>query len=59
MSRTVAVELTLRSDPRSVNLRMAGHPEEAIPILERRLEIPNQTQTVQTELEAARAAAGE
>jgi serine/threonine-protein kinase len=40
-------------------LRMAGHPEEAIPILERRLEIPNQTQTVRTELEAARAAAGE
>jgi serine/threonine-protein kinase len=40
-------------------LRMAGHPEEAIPILERRLEIPNQTQTVQSELEAARAAAGE
>jgi eukaryotic-like serine/threonine-protein kinase len=40
-------------------LRMAGHPEEAIPILERRLEIPNQTQTVQTELDAARAAAGE
>jgi hypothetical protein len=38
---------------------MAGHPEEAIPILERRLEIPNQTQTVQTELDAARAAAGE
>jgi eukaryotic-like serine/threonine-protein kinase len=40
-------------------LRMAGHPEEAIPILERRLEIPNQTQTVQSELDAARAAAGE
>lgn len=39
-------------------LRMAGHPEEAIPILEQRLEIPDQTQTVQTELEAARAAAG-
>jgi eukaryotic-like serine/threonine-protein kinase len=40
-------------------LRMAGHPEEAIPILERRLEIPDQTQTVQAELDAARAAAGE
>jgi eukaryotic-like serine/threonine-protein kinase len=40
-------------------LRMAGHPEEAIPILEQRLEIPNQTQTVQTELDAARAAAGQ
>ena len=40
-------------------LRMAGHPEEAIPILEQRLDIPNQTQTVQTELDAARAAAGQ
>jgi eukaryotic-like serine/threonine-protein kinase len=40
-------------------LRMAGDPEEAIPILEQRLEIPNQTQTVQSELDAARAAAGE
>jgi eukaryotic-like serine/threonine-protein kinase len=40
-------------------LRMAGHPEEAIPILERRLQIPDQTQTVQTELTAARAAAGQ
>jgi eukaryotic-like serine/threonine-protein kinase len=40
-------------------LRMAGVPEEAIPILEQRVEIPNQTQTVQRELDAARAAAGE
>jgi eukaryotic-like serine/threonine-protein kinase len=40
-------------------LRMAGSPEEAIPILEQRLEIPDQTQTVQAELDAARAAAGE
>ena len=40
-------------------LRMAGHPEKAIPILERRLEIPNQTQTVQTEIDAARAAVGQ
>jgi eukaryotic-like serine/threonine-protein kinase len=40
-------------------LRMAGHPEEAVPILERRLQIPDQTQTVQTELDAARAAAGQ
>jgi hypothetical protein len=38
---------------------MAGHPEEAIPILERRLQIPDQTETVQTELDAARAAAGQ
>ena len=40
-------------------LRMAGHPDEAIPILEQRLQIPNQTATVQAELDAARAAAGE
>ena len=40
------------------SLRLAGRPSEAIPILERRLEIPNQTQTVKTELEAARRAAG-
>ena len=39
-------------------LRLAGQPEAAIPILERRLEIPNQTATVQKELDAARAAAG-
>jgi serine/threonine protein kinase len=38
-------------------LRMSGHPEEAIPILERRLQIPDQTATVQAELDAARAAA--
>jgi serine/threonine-protein kinase len=40
-------------------LRMAGHPDEAIPILERRLRIPDQTQTVQAELTAARAEAGQ
>jgi serine/threonine protein kinase len=39
-------------------LRAAGEPEQAIPILERRLEIPNQTATVQQELAAARAEAG-
>jgi tetratricopeptide (TPR) repeat protein/predicted Ser/Thr protein kinase len=39
-------------------LRMAGHPEEAIPVLERRLQIPDQTDTVQSELDAARAEAG-
>ena len=38
-------------------LRMSGHPEEAIPILERRLQIPDQTATVQAELDAARVAA--
>jgi tetratricopeptide (TPR) repeat protein len=39
-------------------LRLSGQPEAAIPILERRLEIPNQTSTVEEELEAARAEAG-
>jgi predicted Ser/Thr protein kinase len=38
-------------------LRLAGRPEEAIPILEQRLKIPDQTDTVQQELDAARAAA--
>jgi serine/threonine protein kinase len=40
-------------------LRMAGDPQAAIPILEQRLEIPDQTETVQAELDAARAAAVE
>ncbi|MGI8461276.1 MAG: protein kinase domain-containing protein [Solirubrobacterales bacterium] len=39
-------------------LRAAGRPEEAIPVLEQRLEIPNQTETVQRELDLARADAG-
>ena len=38
-------------------LRLAGRPEEAVPVLERRLEIPNQRSAVSAELEAARAAA--
>jgi tetratricopeptide (TPR) repeat protein len=38
-------------------LRLSGRSEEAIPILERRLEIPDQTSTVEEELEAARAEA--
>ena len=38
-------------------LRLSGRPEEAIPVLERRLEIPNQTATVERELAAARAEA--
>ena len=38
-------------------LRLAGRPEEAIPILEQRLEIPNQVPTVRRELAAARAEA--
>jgi serine/threonine protein kinase len=36
-------------------LRLSGDPEAAIPILEQRLQIPNQTSTVEEELEAARA----
>ena len=39
-------------------LRMNGQPQEAIPILEQRLQIPNQTDVVQRELDAARAAGG-
>ncbi|HEY6145841.1 MAG TPA: serine/threonine-protein kinase [Solirubrobacterales bacterium] len=39
-------------------LRLSGRPEEAIPVLEQRLQIPNQTATVEQELEAARAEAG-
>jgi len=39
-------------------LRLSGRPEDAIPVLEQRLQIPNQTGTVQQELEAARAEAG-
>jgi hypothetical protein len=39
-------------------LRLSGRPAEAIPVLEKRLEIPNQTGTVEEELAAARAEAG-
>ena len=39
-------------------LRLSGRPEEAIPILERRLEYPNQEGEVRKELEAAEAEAG-
>jgi len=39
-------------------LRLSGRPQEAIPVLERRLQIPNQTATVREELEAAEAEAG-
>jgi serine/threonine-protein kinase len=38
-------------------LRLSGRPDEAIPVLEQRLEIPNQTGTVEEELAAARAEA--
>ena len=40
------------------SLRLAGRADEAVPVLEQRLRIPNQTQTVEQELEAARQAAG-
>ncbi len=40
-------------------LRLAGRPDEAIPVLEARLEVPNQTETVQKELDLARNQAGE
>ena len=39
------------------SLRLAGDPQAAIPILERRLQIPNQTSVVLTELQLARQAA--
>jgi serine/threonine-protein kinase len=39
------------------SLRLAGQPKEAVPVLEKRLQIPNQTETVRRELEAARRAA--
>jgi eukaryotic-like serine/threonine-protein kinase len=41
------------------SLRLAGRPDEAIPILEQRLEIPNQTETVQQELDLAKRQAGQ
>jgi serine/threonine-protein kinase len=40
-------------------LRLSDRPEDAIPVLERRLEIPNQEGAVRAELEAAYAEAGE
>jgi hypothetical protein len=39
-------------------LRLAGRPAEAIPVLEARLQIPNQTGVVRRELKLARQAAG-
>ena len=41
------------------SLRLAGRPDEAIPILEQRLEINNQTETVRRELELAKQQAGQ
>ncbi|HEU4656464.1 MAG TPA: tetratricopeptide repeat protein, partial [Capillimicrobium sp.] len=40
-------------------LRLAGRPQEAIPILETRLQNPDQAETVQAELDQARAEAAE
>jgi tetratricopeptide (TPR) repeat protein len=40
-------------------LRLAGRPDEAIPVLEARAAVPDQTETVRRELELARRAAGE
>jgi serine/threonine protein kinase len=40
-------------------LRLSGRPEEAIPVLEQRLAIPNQTGTVEEELALARSEAGQ
>jgi tetratricopeptide (TPR) repeat protein len=40
-------------------LRLSGRPKAAIPVLERRLAIPNQKGEVRKELEAAYAEAGE
>ena len=39
-------------------LRLAGRPADAIPVLEQRLEIPNQTDVVEAELDQAYADAG-
>ena len=39
--------------------RLSGRPKAAIPVLERRLAIPNQEGEVRKELEAAYAEAGE
>jgi tetratricopeptide (TPR) repeat protein len=40
------------------SLRLAGKPDEAIPLLEQRLQIDNQRATVARELRAARRSAG-
>ena len=39
-------------------LRLAGRPDEAIPVLKERLKVPDQTETVQKELDLARRQAG-
>jgi serine/threonine-protein kinase len=41
------------------SLRLSGDPQAAIPVLYKRLQIPNQTEVVRTELQAALRAVGE
>jgi hypothetical protein len=41
------------------SLRLSGDPRAAIPVLYQRLQIPNQTDTVRTELQAALRAVGQ
>ena len=41
------------------SLRAAGHPQEAIPVLEKRLQNPDQRATVQAELDKAKKEAGQ
>jgi hypothetical protein len=41
------------------SLRLAGSPDKAIPVLEQRLKIPNQIDTVQRELDLAKQEAGQ
>lgn len=39
-------------------LRLSGRPQDAIPVLEQRLQISNQTEAVRRELDAAQSKAG-
>jgi serine/threonine protein kinase len=57
LGREVAVK-RLHAHNLGSALRHAGRAHEAIPILERRLRIPNQQEVVRRELEAARREAG-
>ena len=56
---TDALELQFAYFSLGKALRLAGRPEDAIPVLELRLKHPNQKSTVQAELDRARAAAEE
>ena len=44
----------MHSSTSGKSLRLAGRPDEAIPVLERRLQIPNQTDAVEEELKLAK-----